>query len=62
MIHVVTRFILVYFCRMMESKKEHKTSLTVFEEFLDDFAMDTSKLPQIGVEERFAALIPPLFD
>ena len=46
---------------MIDSKIEHET-LTVFEEFPDDFVVVPPELPQRDEKARFDALIKPLFD
>lgn len=52
----------IYFCHMTDSIIEHESIKTVFEEFPDDFVVDSSKLPPIDVEASFETLIQPLFD
>lgn len=47
---------------MTDSFIEHESIKTVFEEFPDDFVVDSSKLPPIDVEASFETLIQPLFD
>lgn len=52
----------IYFCHMTDSIIELESIKTVFEEFPDDFVVDSSKVPQIDVKAQFSALIQPLFD
>lgn len=47
---------------MTDSIIELESIKTVFEEFPDDFVVDSSKVPQIDVKAQFSALIQPLFD
>lgn len=47
---------------MTDSIIESESFSTVFEEFPDDFVVDSSKLPPIDVEASFETLIQPLFD
>ena len=47
---------------LTDSIIESESFSTVFEEFPDDFVVDSSKLPPIDTTATFETLIQPLFD